>query len=188
MNSGSSHIPRSAPIEDAAGGDPQSPLARESRPAPAQDPASRPDAAPRKHRMAVLANAPAQAVKDAWAAFDAPTAYTCVRGPESGLIALRGRIGGDGPPFHFGEAMITRATVRLEDGTIGHASMLGRDHEKVELAALIDAMAEDEMRAGEIDEAIIQPLQSANADAEAEAAARTRATRVDFFTMVRGED
>ena len=60
-----------------------------------------------------------------------------VRGPETGLVMLRGRIGGDGGPFNLGEAVVTRATVRLACGSVGHAYALGQDKAKARLSALL---------------------------------------------------
>ena len=48
---------------------------------------------------------------------------------ESGLVMLRGRIGGDGAPFNLGEATVTRAVVELPTGERGFAHILGRDAE-----------------------------------------------------------
>ena len=111
-----------------------------------------------------------------------------LRGPETGLVTVRGRIGGGGAPFNTGEATVTRATVRLPSGHVGHAYALGRDKEKVRLAAILDAAwcAEDTRAA--VEEKVIAPLRKAQAAADAKRRAETAATRVDFFTMVRGED
>ena len=53
---------------------------------------------------------------------------------------LRGRIGGDGAPFNFGEATVSRCAVRLATGETGFGYVLGRDHEKARLIALCDAL------------------------------------------------
>ena len=66
---------------------------------------------------------------------------------ESGLVMLRGRIGGDGAPFNLGEATVTRAVVELPTGERGFAHILGRDAEKARLAAIADALWQRETRA-----------------------------------------
>lgn len=142
----------------------------------------------RKHRMSVLANADSGELKRLWAGLAIDPACTFVRGPETGLVALRGRIGGGGSPFNFGEATATRATVRLDDGRVGHSVMLGRDRTKVRLAAIIDALANDPELADRIDSEIIGPLQDGQKAADERRKAETAATRVNFFTMARGED
>jgi alpha-D-ribose 1-methylphosphonate 5-triphosphate synthase subunit PhnG len=147
-----------------------------------------PNEGARQQRMAVLARGDARQLAEGWASLGIDPEFELVRGPETGLIALRGRMGGGGAPFNFGEATATRATVRLGDGTVGHAIALGRDAGRVKLAAVIDALAQDEAMAERIDAAIIAPLQEALDARDRRRAAETAATRVDFFTMVRGED
>lgn len=147
-----------------------------------------PNEGARQQRMAVLARGDARKLAEGWASLGIDPEFELVRGPETGLIALRGRMGGGGAPFNFGEATATRATVRLCDGTVGHAIALGRDAGRVKLAAVIDALAQDEAMAKRIDAAIIAPLQEALDARDRRRAGETAATRVDFFTMVRGED
>jgi alpha-D-ribose 1-methylphosphonate 5-triphosphate synthase subunit PhnG len=99
---------------------------------------------------------------------------------------LRGRMGGDGRAFNLGEATVTRAAVALSDGRTGFAYQLGRDREKARAAAIIDALWQGRERA--LIERALAPLRTRIADAAALEARRTAATRVNFFTMVRGED
>ena len=63
-----------------------------------------------------------------------------LRGPEHGLTMLRGRAGGDGSAFNLAEATLTRCSVTLADGTIGHCWRLGRDGRAAEVAAVLDAL------------------------------------------------
>ncbi len=111
-----------------------------------------------------------------------------LRGPETGLVTVRGRIGGGGAPFNTGEATVTRATVRLPTGEIGHAYALGRDKEKVRIAAILDASWCAEETRGTVEAKVVAPLVRMAAEADAKRRAETAATKVDFFTMVRGED
>ena len=140
-----------------------------------------------QRRMSILAKAPRQALVKAWQTLDMDPGCELLRGPETGLLALRGRIGGGGAPFNFGEATITRATIRMDNGAIGHAIMLGRDVAKAKLAAVIDALATDAATADLIEEKILSPLEQKAKEEDAQKAAETQATRVNFFTMVRGE-
>ena len=111
-----------------------------------------------------------------------------VRGPEIGLVMLRGRIGGGGGPFNLGEASVARASVRLSSGQIGHAVILGRDAEKARLAASLDAAWQDAALRPLIEAKVIVPALALEEEADRQLADETEATRVDFFTMVRGED
>ena len=103
-------------------------------------------------------------------------------------MLLRGRMGGTGKPFNFGEATVTRATVRLSDGAVGHALFIGRDAAKAQIAAVIDALAGDPQREARIEAEIIAPLEAEQEGRDAARRAETAATRVEFFTLVRGED
>ena len=113
--------------------------------------------------------------------------HSTVRAPEIGLVMLRGRTGGDGAPFNLGEATTTRAAVRLESGETGFACLLGRTPQKAELAALVDALAQRAEWQAPID-AAFAALKERIAGEARQKAERTAATRVNFFTLVRGED
>jgi alpha-D-ribose 1-methylphosphonate 5-triphosphate synthase subunit PhnG len=107
---------------------------------------------------------------------------------ESGLVMLRGRIGGDGAPFNLGEATVTRAVIELPTGERGFAHILGRDAEKARLAAIADALWQRQPARAEIEATILAPIEARLAAEAAKTRAETAATRVDFFTLVRGED
>jgi len=110
-------------------------------------------------------------------------AFIRIRGPEAGLVMVRGRAGGDGAPFNLGEMSVTRCTVRTDSGLIGHAYVAGREERQDELAALVDALMQDPDRAPLVREKLIDPLaqhQQAERDAVAGKAA---ATKVQFFAM-----
>ena len=111
-----------------------------------------------------------------------------LRGPETGLVTVRGRMGGGGAPFNTGEATVTRATVKLPTGHIGHAYQLGRDLEKARLSAALDALMQRDDIRPTLEERVIEPLVLVQQQAADQKRAETAATKVDFFTMVRGED
>jgi alpha-D-ribose 1-methylphosphonate 5-triphosphate synthase subunit PhnG len=144
--------------------------------------------AARKEAMAVLSAAPIAELKRLWSTAGLPEEAAPVRGPETGLVTVRGRIGGGGAPFNLGESTVTRATVRLADGRVGHSYALGRDRDKARLAAIADALWQDPARRVEIEAKLLAPLRAASAEADGKRRAETAATKVDFFTMVRGED
>ncbi|TWG91291.1 alpha-D-ribose 1-methylphosphonate 5-triphosphate synthase subunit PhnG [Mesorhizobium sp. J18] len=142
----------------------------------------------RREAMAILAAAPARDLMRLWEQSGLPDDAQLLRGPETGLVTLRGRMGGGGAPFNFGEATVTRATVKLPEGEVGHAYALGRDLEKVRVAAIIDALRQRAEHAELVEERILSPLRQALAEADTRKRAETAATKVDFFTLVRGED
>jgi alpha-D-ribose 1-methylphosphonate 5-triphosphate synthase subunit PhnG len=100
---------------------------------------------------------------------------------------IRGRIGGDGAPFNLGEASVSRAAIRLPSGEIGFGYVLGRDSQKAELIALCDALIQNDALAIAVEQKIVAPLRGELEAARAKRAAETAATRVDFYTLVRGE-
>ncbi len=138
--------------------------------------------------MATFAQASGAELRQLADAAALPLEAELLRGPETGLVTVRGRIGGGGAAFNTGEATVTRATVRLPSGQIGHAYALGRDKEKVRIAAILDASWCDEETRAAVEEKVVAPLVEKLAKADARRRAETAATKVDFFTMVRGED
>lgn len=142
--------------------------------------------AARQEALGVLAHADAAALSAAWASWENRPGVQPIRGPETGLIMLRGRTGGGGAPFNMGEATVSRASVRIDSGEVGHGYCLGRDTEKARLIAVIDALFQREPE--NIEFAILRPLRDAASAADTQRRAETAATRVEFFTMVRGED
>ena len=81
----------------------------------------------RQRWMGGLARAEAGEIASLLAACGPAPAWRTLRGPESGLVMVRGRAGGGGAAFNMGEMTVTRCTVRTEDGLVGHAYVAGRD-------------------------------------------------------------
>ncbi len=143
--------------------------------------------AARQGAMALLARAESGEL-DAMLARLAPVpAASDLKPPEVGLVMLRGRTGGDGAPFNLGEATVARAAVRLEGGTAGFAYRLGRDIRAARSAAILDALWQDAGRRAAVEDALAPVRERLSAETDA-VRAETAATRVDFFTLVRGED
>ena len=136
---------------------------------------------PRQHWMAVLARATAAELEAASAGL-LPD-YARLRGPEIGLVMVRGRAGGAGNPFNLGEATVARCTVRTTAGQVGHAYCLGRDLRQAELAAALDAALQDPVHTLDLDAAVIQPLATAQAARRKTLSRRAAATQVQFFTL-----
>ncbi|WMT78086.1 phosphonate C-P lyase system protein PhnG [Bradyrhizobium sp. Ash2021] len=136
--------------------------------------------------MAVLAHSDAADISGRLDAVALP-AHENLREPENGLVMVRGRIGGDGAPFNLGEATVSRAAVRLSTGEVGFGYTLGRDRQKARMIALCDAMLQSDQFAGAVESGVIAPLRAAMVANRNRYAAETAATRVDFYTLVRGE-
>ncbi len=116
------------------------------------------------------------------------TPHEMLRSPEAGLVMLRGRMGATGAPFNFGEATVTRCAVRLSCGAEGHAYVMGRNADHARLAALCDGLLQTAEHGKAVMTQVIAPLEAKLRQGHIEAAAKAAATKVDFFTMVRGDD
>ena len=140
----------------------------------------------RKAALDVLASAPSSALARLWDQWADKPDHTKVRGPEVGLVMVRGRAGGGGAPFNLGEASVSRASVRIASGQVGHGYCLGRDMAKAEIIAVIDALWQREP--SRVEAEIIAPLRAEAITADQKRRDQSAATKVDFFTMVRGDN
>ena len=142
--------------------------------------------AQRKAVMAVLAHSDPSEISSHLAAIALPD-HENLREPENGLVMVRGRIGGDGAAFNLGEATVSRAAVRLSSGQVGFGYTLGRDAGKARMIALCDAMVQSDEFADVVETKVVAPLRAAMSAKRNRKAAEAAATRVDFYTLVRGE-
>lgn len=142
----------------------------------------------RRHWMGVLAKAPEMELETAWERLAEKPAYQLLRGPEVGLAMVQARMGGTGRPFNLGEMTITRCTVRTGQGRAGHAYVPGQSLRKAELAAVFDALLQDNLSRSALLETLIRPLQEEEEQRRRSLDLKTAATKVDFFTMVRGHN
>lgn len=133
--------------------------------------------------MAVLARSERGAILDVLSQAPDLPRHTRLRGPESGLVMVRGRAGGTGAAFNLGEMTVTRCSLRNAEGFIGHATIAGRDLAKAELAAALDAALQHPGQGPRLETIVIHPLAAALAAADAAHQAEAEATRVEFFTL-----
>jgi len=140
----------------------------------------------RKAAMAVLAHSEVADIAGHLSTIELPV-HEDLREPENGLIMVRGRVGGDGAAFNLGEATVSRAAVRLSTGEVGFGYTFGRDRHKAQMIALCDAMVQSAEFAEIVEINVIEPLRAAVIAERNRRAAEAAATRVDFYTLVRGE-
>jgi len=141
----------------------------------------------RRAWMGLLAKAPeGQTATLLDAAMTRPD-FTWLRAPEIGSVMVRGRASGTGAPFNLGEMTVTRCALRLACGTVGHAYIQGRRKADAEAAAMTDALMQT-AQADMLRDQVLTPLATARNTAKAARAAKAAATKVDFFTLVRGDD
>ena len=150
--------------------------------------ASQSSIADRRAWMATLAKADPRQLESLWDTLGETPAHTLVRPPERGSVMVRGRVGGGGAAFNMGEITVTRCTARLEDGALGHAYIPGRKARHAEIAAVLDAMLQTDTHADAVRARILAPLAATREAAQRDRAAKVAATKVNFFTMVRGDN
>ena len=140
----------------------------------------------RKSLMSLLATSNQSDLLNLWEQKKIKVNYVWLRTPEIGSIMAQGRMGVTGDKFNIGEVTITRCSLKLNCGTIGHSYVQGRSKKKAEISALCDALMQTKM-SKEINKNIIIPLEKIKKDNKDKILSKAEATKVDFFTLVRGE-
>lgn len=144
--------------------------------------------AERQTAMRALSMAAEDELEALYDTFEPKPDWHFARRPETGLVMARGRIGGGGAPFNLGEVTITRAAVTLESGETGYSWCQGRGQRKAAIAAFFDAAwLKSDLRA-RVEAEIVVPLAQNQAKADTVSQQATASTKVDFFTLVRGDD
>ena len=142
----------------------------------------------RQEWMRVLALTPPARLERQFERLGPAPEYAFVRPPETGMVMVRGRAGNSGMRFNVGEMTVSRCAVRLADGTVGHGYVAGRTLRHAELAALGDALMQRPVSRAATGAGLVDPLRRELEQEKSRMARETAATRVNFFTMVRGED
>lgn len=144
----------------------------------------------RQRAARVFARASAKDLAAHWEAWPDPPVIEYLRGPESGLVMVQGRIGGSGDRFNLGEATVVRATALLRGGAlqaeaVGTSYVLGSDPDHAGFAAVFDALLGDPGQRELVLDRVIEPLESLQREDDARSGAEARATTVNFFTVAR---
>jgi alpha-D-ribose 1-methylphosphonate 5-triphosphate synthase subunit PhnG len=142
----------------------------------------------RRRALGLLVRATPQELAEPLAEFWPGLVARDLKPAEAGLVMLRGRAGGDGAMFNLGEASVARAVIELETGERGYGHLLGRDLDQARRIAIFDALGQRAADQPRVEQRVLAPIAARLAAAQSKAAAETAATRVDFFTLVRGED
>jgi alpha-D-ribose 1-methylphosphonate 5-triphosphate synthase subunit PhnG len=139
----------------------------------------------RRRLLAILAAATAAELAEAVRRVGGDgRSVTDLKPTETGLVMLRGRIGGDGAAFNVGEATVTRAVVCIAGGEIGHGYRLGRDKAATRHAAILDAIWQSPARTT-FEAQVLVPIRRRIAADRERVSREAAATRVDFFTLAR---
>ncbi|MCF7505644.1 phosphonate C-P lyase system protein PhnG [Vibrio sp. L3-7] len=142
----------------------------------------------RKKWMSVLAQSQFSELKTRWEALGLEAKYAMVREPEIGLAQVRARMGSTGRQFNMGDVTITRAVIKLTSGELGYSYLQGRSKPHAELAAVVDALMQNGQQAEVINTQVIEPLAAMKHERDSQRRQEVASSKVDFFTMVRGED
>lgn len=146
----------------------------------------------RAQALGLLARSPAAALAEQLDALPPRPAFEWLRRPETGMLMLRGRLGGGGQVFNLGEATVTRCTLRLQapglPASVGVGTVRGSDPQHAERVALADALLQTPDWAPLLQDRLLRPLAEAEQERHARRAAEVSRSKVDFYTLVRGED
>jgi alpha-D-ribose 1-methylphosphonate 5-triphosphate synthase subunit PhnG len=142
----------------------------------------------RQRWLSVLAHCLPEQLLAHWQPLNLHPHYEQLRVPETGLTRLQARMGGTGRRFIVGDTTVTRAVVRLDDGVCGYSYVIGRNKAHAELCAVLDALLQQSSSAERIQQQIIAPLAAARQELLTQRAREIASSRVDFFTLVRGDN
>ena len=140
----------------------------------------------RKNWLSILAKAKTKDLDECWRKVKNLPDYKLLRAPEIGGVMVQGRLGATGDPFNLGEMTVTRCSVQLETGEIGHGYIQGREKEAAKKVAVLDAIMQGTRR-HEVESLVIVPLTRLYHQEKEASSKKAAATKVEFFTMARGE-
>lgn len=142
----------------------------------------------RQHWMSVLAHAPTAELLRLSDATVKEFSFEIIRAPEIGLAQVRARMGNTGEQFNLGDMTLTRCVVRSSLNTVGYGYIGGRNKAHAQRAAELDALLQDPQLGEVLMERVISPMEAIERKERAQRQQQVDATRVEFFTLVRGED
>lgn len=141
----------------------------------------------RQHWMSVLARADWADIEHRWKSVGIDLPYTILREPEIGLAQIRGKMANKGDVFNVGDTTITRASVQFKNDVVGHCYTMGRNLDKALTCAVIDGVLQHDQHNQVVMDAVIAPLQQAFIEKRKHRKQEIETSKVDFFTLVRGD-
>ncbi len=152
---------------------------------------------PRQRWMRAFALSDTKTLEEALRNISPLPHYSYLRKPESGMIMLEGKAGSTGQRFNLGEMLVTRCAIALSiEGETekspakyeGHAYVMGNNPRHAAMAAVLDALMQDPKFTDHLEESLVSVIVEKHNKKQEAKAATTAASKVDFLTMVRGED
>ena len=152
----------------------------------AEEPGSIKKEISRKLWLSILAKSPFSEIQTLWEKLELNLEWELIRKPEIGMVMVQGRTGGNGQAFNLGEMTVTRAAVRLKNGSAGLGYVQGRSKKQAELCAVIDATLQTPANHSKVVNNLITPLKDNLDGLKKHQSKKAANTKVDFFTLVRG--
>ncbi len=150
----------------------------------------------RQQWLSLMAKTPLEDLKDQWTHCLKTTQLIpenieqyaqAIRPIQTGLVQVRGRMGGNGNRFNVGDMTVTRAAINCE-GFQGFGYIAGRSKTHANLIALLDALLQNPQYQVVLQSSLLTPLADLRHKVLQTNVEKTAETRVEFFTVVRGED
>ncbi|MFT6303918.1 MAG: alpha-D-ribose 1-methylphosphonate 5-triphosphate synthase subunit PhnG [Pseudomonadales bacterium] len=142
----------------------------------------------RQNLLSILAKSSLKDIQSCWHHSLDDYQFKTIRPPQTGMVMAVARTETTGEPFNLGEVSVTRCALRLESGETGVGYSMGSDKDQVLHIALIDALAQVGQDFETLSTDVINPLKQKIADRQKRQKAQTDTTKVDFLTIIRGED
>lgn len=141
----------------------------------------------RQNWLSVLAHSEPTTLATLWSQQNLQPNYTLLRAPQTGLAQVQGRMGATGNAYNIGDVTLTRAVVKLASNEIGVGYIAGRNKDHCLRVALVDALLQHKDFFQVLYDNVIKPLRQQRQQATQQHEAATNQSKVDFFTLVRGE-
>lgn len=110
---------------------------------------------------------------------------TALRGPEVCILQLPAKANGVGEAFVFNELTVTRCSLRLPAGWLGHSMVMGRQIHHARYVAFFDALMTQPNWAESSGLCILNVLSQRFASKQTQRRVEAEETRVQFFTLAR---
>lgn len=144
----------------------------------------------RREWLSVLSRATEQELQTGFERLGGVPDAKIVKPAVVGSVMIEARAGGTGQRFNAIEATVTRCVVQLES-SLGVSYALGRDRSQAHLSAIADALLQKvhgiEPAFETTKAALVAPIVQRLESQQRENARKAASTKVEFFTMVRGE-
>lgn len=137
--------------------------------------------------MRLLALSPTKMLEEGLQGLSSMPEYKLIKQPEVGLAMIQAKTCGNGAPFNFGEIPLTRCAISL-NGIIGYGYVSGRKKRHAVMMAICDALLQLPEYHTALSKSLLKPIEKELERKKRMKAGEINATKVDFFTMVRGED